>query len=851
MVPHIKRSVFEQFLDIPKRNESQLAVQDSEGSYSYGELMAAVELIAANLQALGVKSGDVVAVSTGRNRQMLALLLAIWALDATYVPIDPIYPLRRKAYILDDAQIGLCIVDDSWFEALQASTNFIWMPALLQPVQADTPPSLDGPSTPERLAYIIYTSGSTGKPKGVMVTQRNLSNFISSMSHTPGMTSTDRLLAVTTISFDIHILELFLPLSVGASLYLANSDEILSAAVLRTVVDQHSINFIQATPALWRIILDPFWQPRTAIKALIGGEALPADLIPKFAEKNMQLWNMYGPTETTVWSLCHRVAMDRIDKIYIGQAIDNTELKVVDSELKEVAAGETGELLIGGAGVSDGYLNKPALTQAKFVRLSKTSPLWYRTGDLVRRSESGAFEYVNRIDNLIKLRGHRIEPTEVERAFSEFPGVDQAVMVLATLSERDKRLVLFYTGTQLEEPIAQLQQFIAEYCPHYMVPSNIFWLSEFEKTDNLKIDRNALTALAKEKISSLTRSDSTGPRNQLERSVVDIWSDVLRVSKIGIDENFFELGGDSISAIQAVEKMNAIEGLRFSVADLFDKPTVKSLVNECSDISNKEVVIIGLDKSRQGTPCFGLCGVNVYQQLAHLAEQTGPFYGVFANQEIAYLSGGADQMAKGLDSTRLVDAYADAIAEEVGEQGKAILVGFSFGGDMSLEVAKKLAALGVVVEAVVLIDSYNKGSYFWSTQQALKDLWDRGKASGYLTSSAYLVRRAAQKVMGRLKFIKSRLSRSKQTEVFERLSEDFNMSAEPFSGRVLLIRSELPDFHFGMAVKEDYGWGEHIDGTLVIRPLRAAHDNMLRQPAVVSLAKEIGAFLVGQSAANG
>lgn len=839
----VEQNVFDLFLDSASFHKHRLAVHDQEQRLTYFDLLQKVQGIAAQLSRHGVVAGDAVAVSVARDHNLLAVLLAIWSVGATYVPVDPNYPDKRKLYILQDCSAAAVIVD-SVADLLEGVTALrIMLSQLLDDSKIrdeDLKPL--GSTASRNLAYIIYTSGSTGQPKGVMVSHANVANFLLSMGREPGIGVDDRLLAVTTISFDIHVLELFLPLLYGASLYFSSAQELHSMQRLRELIDELQISFIQATPSFWRLLLTGPWVPDHPVKALIGGEALPADLIPLFEEKKCELWNMYGPTETTVWSLCNKIDYNA-PKVYIGKPINNTDILIVDDSLNAVVGGSSGELLIGGKGVTSGYFNKPELTSEKFISISGNSKIWYRTGDLVRQGDGGNLEYLDRIDNLIKLRGHRIEPNEIEHAAERHPMVVQAVVVLAELSENDRRLVCFYTGEERVDAHESLLATIADTCPSYMLPQHIFWVKEFFYTDNLKIDRRQLSQLATQKLLTPSKGSFSKTRNPLEVSLMEIWAEILEIGKIGIEDDFFRMGGSSISAIRAVEQMNLIDGIDVSVADLFARPTIKSFLSGVQGKKEKDVVVINLNQARKGTPIFALCGVKVYQALVDRITDSGPCYGVFANEELAYLTSSREDVRKMVDTEKLVAAYQNAIRLECHRYEEIVLMGFSFGGVMALEVAKRLVKDGIRVQGVVLIDAFNRDSYLRSKRKVLSDIGSSAKQSGWLRTMVRGASRTKRYIIRRLSNSRPMAILRDQDSVFGDVSEHFQLSGEAYSGQVLLIKALKTDFGFGMVGKPDYGWGKRVEGDIEMVSFPLSHTQIMKLPGVEPVAQSVSSFM--------
>ncbi|HBY77651.1 MAG TPA: non-ribosomal peptide synthetase, partial [Cyanobacteria bacterium UBA11148] len=438
------------------------------------------------------------------------------------------------------------------------------------------PPCCTSSTTPENLAYVIYTSGSTGKPKGVQIPHSAVVNFLTSMQRQPGLTQTDVLLAVTSISFDIAALELYLPLITGARVALVSREVASDGKQLIEQLNSSGATVMQATPATWQMLLGVGWQGNPQLKILCGGEALPRDLAEQLLTKGAALWNLYGPTESTIWSTVSQVEAAKLVKaqVPIGCPIANTQVYLLDSWGQPVPMGIPGELHIGGAGLARGYLNRPELSQQKFIHHRVLGRL-YKTGDLARYLPNGTIEYIERIDHQVKLRGFRIELGEIESLLRQHPAVEQAVVLVRQDEPANKRLVAYIVGqASLEDMTHKLRGFLKKKLPNYMVPSAFVMLEALPLTPNGKVDHRALP------VPDFTKLRPEGtfvpPRTPVEQVLSEIWTQVLGVERIGIHDNFFELGGDSFVSIQIIYKANQA-GLPLIPKQLFDNQTIAEL----------------------------------------------------------------------------------------------------------------------------------------------------------------------------------------------------------------------------------------------------------------------------------
>ncbi|MGP9766973.1 amino acid adenylation domain-containing protein [Halomonas sp. AOP13-D3-9] len=549
-----------------------------EQSLSYAELNTRANRLAHYLIGLGVKPETRVGIAVGRSIEMVVGLLAILKAGGAYVPLDPDYPAERLAYMVEDSGIELLLTQQHLRDTLPVaeSLSVIELDRLEVAHHALNNPELALHG--EHLAYVIYTSGSTGRPKGVMVRHHALSHFLLSMQETPGLSPDDILVAVTSLSFDIAALELYLPLISGARVVLASRETTRDGKALGELLNQEKATVLQATPSGWRLLRSSGWPWTTApliegFKGLCGGEALPPDLAEDLQTQGVELWNMYGPTETTIWS-----ATDQVKgcQAFLGRAIAATQLYVLDSALNLAPLGVAGELYLGGVGLARGYLGRAELTAERFV----ADPFIagervYRTGDLVRWREDGQLEYLGRIDHQIKVRGFRIELGEIEAQLLALSEIREAVVV-AQEGPSGSRLVAYVVPqTDVELDTTSLRETLGQKLPDYMVPGVIITLEALPLTPNGKVDRKALPA------PDLTsNSQYEPPQGEVEEALAEIWSEILGVEQVGRHDNFFELGGHSLLAVQIVARVQADMQVELKISEVFKHPLLSDLA-EC------------------------------------------------------------------------------------------------------------------------------------------------------------------------------------------------------------------------------------------------------------------------------
>ena len=549
---------------------------------SYAALESRANRFGQLLHARGIGAGMLVGVCLTRGPDLVPALLGILKTGAAYVPLDPGFPKDRLHYMAEDAGVRLVITD-----AANAALSGVPREqqiridddaaAIAAAPDAALPDQADG--SDDAPMYVIYTSGSTGKPKGVVLPQKAVCNFLASMRREPGMQAGDRLLAVTTLSFDIAVLELFLPLTTGARVVLAQREDAMDGEVLARLISDQGVNVMQATPTTWHMLLDAGWRAPRGLRALCGGEPLPPSLAERLLDAGVELWNMYGPTETTVWSTLCRIT-DAKQKITIGHPIDNTQVWVLDEHLKPCPIGQEGELCIGGAGVATGYFKRPELTAEKFIAdpfNATPGARIYRTGDLARWREDGTLEHLGRLDFQVKIRGYRIELGEIEARLAALPGIARTVVMAREDSPGDVRLIGYVVPHAGQQPDASaLREALRGDLPDYMLPQQIVLLDTMPLLPNGKIDRKALPAPTGP-APSASSGTVKAARNDTERSVLEAMQAVLKLPTVGVDEDFFVLGGHSLLAARLMGQLNKAFGLQMTLRVLFESPTAEKL----------------------------------------------------------------------------------------------------------------------------------------------------------------------------------------------------------------------------------------------------------------------------------
>jgi amino acid adenylation domain-containing protein len=685
------------------RTPEAIAVEGDGVSWRYRDLLRRVGVMAAYLQEAGVGCETLVGIAMPRSPAMVAGLLAILRAGGAYLPLDPDLPMARLALLIGDARPSFILTEPSVVSRLPQS------PARLilydDGLDSSSDESRECDVGPRNLAYVLYTSGSTGRPKAVEIEHRSVVNLLHALQRDLRLDGSDALLAVTTLSFDIAALELFLPLVTGARLVIATREEATDPSRLAQVLQHCGCTIMQATPATWRGLIACGWLGNDRLKILCGGEALQRDLAAALRERAGMVWNMYGPTETTIWSLSHEVSRAD-DPVPIGTPLANTRVYVLDRNGAAVPAGVAGELFIAGDGVARGYRNDAALTGASFVTVPAVpESRLYRTGDIVKHLADGPIEFVGRADNQVKIRGFRVGLEEVEAALVSHPDISAAAVRATDDASGELSLVAFVVGHQLDDPQlddpqlngAEIRQFLRQRLPDYMVPTRTIVLPALPTMPNGKVDRKGLPA-----VTTSQARDGGAPHDALERQLAAIWQDLFKGQEIGIHENFFDVGGHSLLAVILLARIKEVVGRELPLIALFNAPTIAGLAQALrANAGPTFSYLVPLRPEGTGRPLFIVHGIfgNVLQlaALARRVDTDRPIHAIQAR--------GADLLQEPHASiAEMVEAYVDAIRKRQPD-GPYALAGYSFGGLVAFEMARRLRELGEEVELLALFET--------------------------------------------------------------------------------------------------------------------------------------------------
>lgn len=688
-----------------KKHPDKIAIRHNGQSITYGELDLRSNQVAAYFIANNVNSNDTVAVAIDRSISLLLCLLGLVKAGAAYLPIDPHLPTDRTNFILGNSGAKFLCTAHKYTEQYAGLDNTIlfddvW--AKCHDYPTDMPEvEYDGSS----LAYILYTSGSTGQPKGVAVEQHSLLNFLLSVQKSPGISSKDIMLSITTISFDIAELELFLPLISGAQLIIVDNDVAKDGRALLDIIQAEQISIVQATPFTWRMLLQSDWSKPLPVKAFCGGEALAKDLALKILDKCAELWNMYGPTETTIYSTIKKIS-PKDELITIGKPIDNTDIYILDEKGKPVANGIEGEIYIGGEGVARGYVGRPDLTAERFIddTLSGRGGKIYRTGDWGKMLPDGEIQYLGRIDHQIKIRGYRIETEEIEYQLKSLRGIKEALIILHEDSLGTKQLVAYIVGKGYLTPyqhtvlIKRWKNSLKSKLPEYMIPVAFIFMPRIPLMPNGKIDRNKLPPPRPKPLSRNNKK----PRTETEILITDIVLKNTDFDRVGINDNFIDLGIDSLIALMIIVDIEKQFNVRLPLTVLVHHPTIKLLARFIDTASHSPYnSLIPLKQDGTKVPLYLVHGIGLnlfnFNNVINCMHADQPVYGLRA--------AGLDGNMEPLESIETIAAYYNREILNFDPVGPYAIAGYSMGGIIAYEMAKQLKEAGKNVEMLAMIDT--------------------------------------------------------------------------------------------------------------------------------------------------
>ncbi len=846
-------SPFAALLNRATLNPAAIALECNGESWTNADLVAYASSLAQHLHQQGLNHGDLVAICVDRSPEMLGAVLAVMMAGAAYVPLDPRHPKERLQMVLDDSQAALLLTNRNL--NLTTSAKIV---DLTQKCAAFIAPLAMSGIEPPDLAYVIYTSGSTGKPKGVAIEHGALRNLLQSMHREPGIDSSDTLVAITTLSFDIAGLELLLPLLTGAKLVIATDAEVLDGRQLLALITRTKATVLQATPGAWRILIDAGWTNSHPLKALCGGETLPRELADKLLDRASEVWNVYGPTETTIWSSATRVTRSK-SAPRIGPPIANTQFYLLDQRRQPTPIGITGELYIGGVGLASGYWNQPELTAEKFVPNPFGPGSIYATGDLARWHDDGSIELLGRSDFQLKIRGYRIEAAEIEAAIMENPRAKDAVVMQHNSDTGVTSLAAYIAVGEMPEGSCELlaegfKARLLRTLPEYLVPNTFITLTHLPRNTNGKIDRKALSSRAGDSLpgwlySSAARgAEYFPPQDIIESQLADIWQTTLGIPQISVRESFFTLGVGSLAALRLITKMNRVYAMELGLASLISASTIEALAAliRTRFAPNTESSLVQLQPHGTRPPLYIVHGVggNVVN-----------FYGLSMRV-------GANQPVYGIQSQALVanqpallhlkDMAAHYIADIRKQQphGPYHLLGYSFGGTVVLEMAHQLRAAGEEVAMLGMIDAKSRDyeQQLVRTTTVQTKLNRRGSrfrdntgSLDWRAQAKYIYEKVSTRAI-RFACMAAAAMRIKQVPTFMRSAYDINYVAvqnyklRPYDGKLILFRASYQGEEEG---EYDLGWSSIFSQGVEVHDLPGDHERIFLEPNIDSLASSL------------
>lgn len=854
------------------RSPERIAACFGEQRITFAELNQRANQLAHYLQSLGIQPDELVGIHLERSIEMLVAVLGVMKSGAAYVPLDPNFPPDRLKLIAEDARIKALITHSGIMEhAPPHDGHQICIDADHERLAGFSSANPTSAVQARNLLYVIFTSGSTGRPKGVQLEHRSVVNFLLSMQHEPGLSADDVLLAVTTLSFDIAVLELYLPLITGAQIVIASYNDTLDGRRLLELIARHSVTLLQATPATWRLMLEAGWPGTPGLKALCGGEALPMELAQQILPRCTALWNMYGPTETTVWSTLHHITRVQ-DFVSIGYPIRNTSIYILDAADKPAPIGVPGELTIGGDGLARGYFERPELTAQKFVPdpfSDQPGARMYRTGDIARYRSDGSLQFYGRSDHQVKIRGFRIELGEIETVLARHPAVQQTVLMVREDASGDKKLVAYLIPeTDAPPDPNELRSFLREHLPQYMIPSSFVALREWPLTPNGKINRLALPEPASGP--SAANGAIAAPRNEIERKLVTFWQDALKLPAVGITDNFFDLGGHSLLAIRIFSRIEKELGKSLPLATLFRAPTIAQFAELLAQdtpihLSDHHPAVVPIQPEGSMTPFFCIGGGVI--NLNNVARRLGkdqPFYAL---------------QWQGLTDEQMLDASLPEIASifiqairTVQPQGPYYVGGSFTAGMVVVEVARQLEAAGERVALLAGFDTVIEQGTTTAIDPKLENLDVRRKRSffakvlGVIAKGPAEIRRHATNPVYREKLqlrafhyavkLHRRLKRPLPIWLRTGMAEEYfilqvtkkHEPSEKYAGDFDLFLT--PHYYQKYGLLEKYGWSKWIAGEVRAHPTPGDPCSIMLDPNVEHLAVQFRTRLSDLSIGN-
>ncbi len=822
-----------------------LAISSENRQLTYRELNSTADRIAEGLAEAGAGAGSLVGVLVDRSPEMVAALLGIWKAGGVYVPLDPATPADRVAFILEDAAPPFALTQERFFDRFSAAGTQVFLLEDLcareSPSRCRTTPSADTP------AYVTYTSGSTGRPKGAIIAHGGFANTVSAVGQDLQLRPDDIVLAWSTIAFDVACMEIFLPLAIGASLFLVEQDASVGG-IRAEQIRRSGATVMFGTPTMYRLLLEQGWQGDPKMQAVVGGEVLPLSLGIQLAQQCRSVWNQYGPTETSICATRAKIDTDA-QSITIGRPLPNVRIHLLDQGLQPVPRGSMGEIYIGGAGVGLGYLCRDDLSRALFLPdpFNDAPATLYKSGDLAIELADGNFDFLGRVDDQVKIRGFRVELGEIESSLRQCEGVQAAVVRAVEFDAGDRRLIAFVVGD--ERFLGTWKQSLRCQLPHYMVPAEFVRLPSFPMTASGKVDVQALDAMRLNPATFAPISDTT-PIDPVEARLKAIWERLLKLNTVELDQDFFALGGHSLLAERMLVQIEGWFGSRLPHSVLVEHPTIRGLAAYLrQNPKGRWPALATLQVGAQRPPLFVAHGIGgSLLTFVDLAAELGREQPVYGLQLPAYIDHHQAQVSE------LAANYVKQV-RAVQPSGPYNLAGHSSGGVIVFEMACQLTEQGQTVGLLAMLDcDPNTGK---NMHQPFRD-WNSFKASFRRACAELMVREFGIKELLHRRMVYQRikvkawwasrmaaraaapssvgsLANALGAEGYLALAmRDYELRTYPGNATLFIARDEP-----GRNPEPAKAWAGKILGTCETRFIAGTHRGMLHRPQVTSLAREI------------
>ncbi|HEY7099297.1 MAG TPA: amino acid adenylation domain-containing protein [Terriglobales bacterium] len=848
-------TIHEQIEAQAERTPEAVALEFGERSLTYKQLMNHVNHLAWVLCRAGITRETLVGICAERSIEMVVAMIAVLKAGGAYVPFDPAHPMQRRIGLIRDSGLQFLLTFKAAFDTneLTPAVRMISLEHTSGQGTEDAATQIESPASSRNLAYVIFTSGSTGKPKAVQIEHRAVVNFFAALNQAGAISAEDVVLAISTPTFDIAVLELLYPLTIGSRVVVASREEVTDGRLLIEALHRSHATVVQATPTSWRMLIAAGWKGTRRLHAFSGGEPLSRGLADEILDRCDSLHNMYGLTETGIWSSMHEVERNDVRSVSIGHPIANNRFYALDARLNPVPMGVPGELYIGGDGLSRGYLNAEDVTRERFIRepfVGDEGARMYRSGDLVRQRPDGAFEYLSRVDRQVKVRGHRIELGEVESALNQHPLVHQATIAAREDASTGKRLVAYIVpkscsqdavNNECTETVAsRIRASLRETLPEYMVPSAFVFLESLPLTSSGKIDLKALPVPDDMR----TEAGFVAPRDELEEQLTGIWEECLNTHPVGINDNFFDLGGHSVLGATLLTRIEKEFGKRLTLATLFQAPTVERLaaILKLQGWSSPWLVQVQAGTSSKPPLFF----VHARMGYRALAAELGSEHTVYA---VPY-----DNLFENQTERTMQDIALELVDKirTVQPKGPYFLGGVCLAGRVAYAIARELYRLGEEVALLAIFDSAAPG---YAPQSTTEKVWLKaGHIKWHLQRFVHGDRQQKKAffvemrwhMINRVWWSGNALFRWMGRPLPGFLRQQFRLTARaaitdreviPYPGHVALFRpAERP---MGRYDDSDLGWKQIAVGGVDVFEVPGDHKHVLLPPNVTIVAQEL------------